>query len=227
MLVFRNVSLSCTKNRCLKDINLQIVSGENIVIPNWIAAYDVFFMAILGIQKSQISGEILFEGDKIPGKNKEALLKFRRRIGYVPAHNGLLRNLTVQENILLPLQIQENSDEKQIFERFEQLKDVFLKNIDCDSLASTLDIEKEKRVMLARAVAASPKLLLLNCPIMGLELDLKDDIGFLIYDAILCRKCLPKDSAVIMSTEYSSWKKLGDNADFRVFSLTERLENWI
>lgn len=227
MLDFRNVSLACSKDKCLKNINIKIASGENIVIPNWISAYDVFFMAILGIQKNQISGEILFEESKIPHKNKEALLKFRRRIGYAPAHNGLLKNLTVQENVLLPLQIQDNFNEKQIFERFEDLKGVFLKNIDCDSLASTLDTEKEKRVTLARAMAAAPKILLLNCPIMGLELNFKDEIGFLIYDAILCRKLLPKDSVVIMSTEYSSWRKIGNNTDFRIFSLTEYLESWI
>lgn len=225
MLEFRNVSLADLKNKHLNEINLKIDHGENIIIPNWTAEYNVFFMAILGMKKIVISGEIFFEGKNIQKKNRESLLRYRRQIGYVPVHKGLLKNLTVQENILLPMQIMENYNEKQMFERFNELKEFFLKDIDCDMPASALSAEEEKRVMLARAVSASPKLLILNCPILRIELKFKDTISNLVYDAILCRKLLPQNSSVILSTEYSSWTGIRKDDNFREFSLTTLSEN--
>lgn len=225
MLEFQNVSLAGLKDKHLDEINFKISQGENVVIPNWSVEYDVFFMAILRMKKTVVSGKIFFEGKDIQEKNRESLLRYRRKIGYVPVYKGLLKNLTVQENILLPMQIMENYNEKQMFERFDELKDFFLKDINCDMTASALSAEEEKRAMLARAVAASPKLLLLNCPFLGIELKFKDNISSLIHEAIFCRKLLPQDSAVILSTEYSSLAGIGKDDKFREFSLTTLSEN--
>lgn len=225
MLEFQNVSLAVLGNKHLGKINLKIDQGENVIIPNWSAEYDVFFMAVLRMKKAVISGKIFFEGSDICEKNRESLLRYRRKIGYVPVHKGLLKNLTVQENILLPMQIMENYNEKQMFERFCELKDFFLKDINCDVPAYVLSAEEEKRVMIARAVAASPKLLMLNCPILGIELKFKDNISNLIHEAVFCRKLLPQNSAVILSTEYSSWIGIGKDDNFRQFSLTTLSEN--
>lgn len=225
MLEFQNVSLAGLKNKHLNKINFKIDQGENIVIPNWTAEYDVFFMAVLRMKKAVVSGKIFFEGKDIQEKNRESLLRYRRQIGYVPVHKGLLKNLTVQENILLPMQIVENYNEKQMFERFDELKAFFLKDIDCDMPASTLSAEEEKRVMLAKAVSASPKLLMLNCPILKVELQFKDNISNLIHDAVICRKLLPRNSSVILSTEYSFWTGMGKDDNFREFSLTTLFEN--
>lgn len=217
MLEFQNVFLAGLGNKQPNGINLKINKGENVVIPNWSAEYDAFFMAVLGMKKSVASGKIIFEGKDISEKNRESLLRYRREIGYVPVHNGLLKNLTVQENILLPMQIMENYNEKQMIERFYELKDFFLKNINCDMFASALSAEEEKRVMIARAVVASPKLLMLNCPILGIELKFNDTISDLIHEAIFCRKLLPQKSAVILSTEYPTWIGIEENYNFWEF----------
>ena len=224
MLELKNISLSCSKESKIKGLDLKILPGENVVISNWISEYDVFFLAVLGMKKILQAGSIFFEGKNISLMNRDVLLRYRRKIGYVPLHKGLLKDLTVQENILLAMQIQGNYSEKQIFERFEELKVFFLKNIDCESSVLTLSADEEKRVMLARAVAASPKLLMLNCPIMDLELESKDDIAYLINEGIFCRKLIPKDSAVIISTEKSSWEKTKCNGKIREFSLIPFLE---
>lgn len=224
MLELKNISLSCSKEKRIKGLNFEVLPGENVVIPNWISDYDVFFLAVLGMKKILQTGSIFFEGKNISFMNRDVLLRYRRKIGYVPLYKGLLKDLTVQENILLSLQIQGNYSEKQISERFEELKIFFLKGIDCESSVLTLSADEEKRVMLARAVAASPKLLMLNCPIMDLEASSKDDIAYLINEGIFCRKLLPKDSGVIISTEKSSWEKMGCGSNFREFSLAPFLE---
>lgn len=224
MLEFQNVCLAI-KNKHVNEINLKISQGETIIIPNWTAECDVFFMAILGMKKTVTSGNIFFEGDAIQEKNREALLRYRRQISYVPVHKGLLKSLTVQENILLPMQIMENYNEKQMFERFDELKEFFLKDIDCDMQASALSAEEEKRVMFARAISASPKLLMLNCPVLGIELQFTDSISSVLHDAVLCRKLLPQNSSVILSTEYSAWTGIKKDDNFREFSLTTHSEN--
>ena len=224
MLELKNISLSCSKEKKIKNLDFEILPGENVVIPNWSSNYDVFFLAVLGMKKILQAGSIFFEGKNIFLMSRDVLLRYRRKIGYVPLHKGLLKDLTVQENILLSMQIQGNYNEQQIFERFEELRIFFLKGIDCESSVVSLSSDEEKRVMLARAVAASPKLLMLNCPIMDLELESKDDIAYLINEGIFCRKLLPKDSAVIISTEKSSWKKAECDGSFREFPLTAFLE---
>ena len=74
MLEFQNVSLAGLKDKHLDEINFKISQCENVVIPNWSAEYDVFFMAVLRMKKTVVSGKIFFEGKDIQEKNRESCL---------------------------------------------------------------------------------------------------------------------------------------------------------
>ena len=51
MLELKNISLSCSKEKKIKNLDFEILPGENVVIPNWSSNYDVFFLAVLGMKK--------------------------------------------------------------------------------------------------------------------------------------------------------------------------------
>lgn len=157
MLEINNVTKKFGEIVALDKVNLKVGGKENLGIigPNG-AGKTTLFNIISGFLKPD-SGRIEFRGKCIDGKKPNCLVK----MGLVRTFQliKVFKNLTVEENILAP---NSNNGVESILERVE-LKDK--RNM----LAKNLSQGELRRLSIGIAIAAHPKMLLLDEPFSGLS----------------------------------------------------------
>jgi len=163
MIEIKNLSIKLG-NFFLKDINLAIGDGEYFVIlgPTG-AGKTVLIECIAGLHRIN-NGEIWIDGDNVTGLSPEA-----RSVGYVPQDYVLFPFLNVFENIAFGLKRNKHS-KIEIQTKVNALAHLtgisHLLNRDPYSLSGG----EKQRVAMARALALSPKILLLDEPLSSLDL---------------------------------------------------------
>jgi ABC-type transporter Mla maintaining outer membrane lipid asymmetry ATPase subunit MlaF len=100
----------------------------------------------------------------------EHRLKHRLRLGLVFESGQLFNHLTVMENVVLPLRYHYDLSMAQAKERAKQLLEVMELEPWADSTPGAIARNWQKRVGLARALALKPEVLLLDNPLVGLDL---------------------------------------------------------
>jgi osmoprotectant transport system ATP-binding protein len=113
------------------------------------------------------SGTVLVDGTDV---SEQPPSELRRRIGYVIQHIGLLPHLTVGENVALPLKLQGAGREYRRERAHAVLELTGLEPGDfADRFPGELSGGQQQRVGFARALAAEPKLMLLDEPFGALD----------------------------------------------------------
>lgn len=166
-LKIQNLSKIYKKKYIVDNINLYISSGEIIGLlgSNGSGKTTTFYM-ILGIIQQNF-GNIF-----IDKKNISTLPIYRRAqlgINYLPQESSIFRKLTVFENLMAILQIQNhlNQTERKIL--ITQLMNNFHIQHLRNNMGFTLSGGERKRVEIARALAANPKFMLLDEPFSGVD----------------------------------------------------------
>ncbi len=104
------------------------------------------------------------------------LLLFRRRVGYHPAGDGLLQNLTLRDNVALPLRFASDHRLAEVDGRVGQLLEDFRLRSVADLRPAQANEEDRRRAALARAVALDPDLVVLEVPFDGLTSRAAQDV---------------------------------------------------
>jgi len=190
-LIIQNIKKSYKKNSVVKDISLNVSSGEVVGLlgPNGAGKTTSFYM-IVGLISSE-HGTIKIDNHdltKMPIHNRAKL-----GISYLPQEPSIFRKMTVSENILSILELGRSS-KKQNSERLENLlKELSIVHIR-NNAAITLSGGERRRVEIARCLATNPKFILLDEPFAGIDpiavIDIQKiikhlasiDIGVLITD---------------------------------------------
>jgi len=120
------------------------------------------------------TGTILLDGDEITGATPYE--RVRRGIGYVPQGREIFARLTVEENLRMGLASRANGAAVpgELFELFPVLKQMINRR------GGDLSGGQQQQLAIARALAAGPKLLLLDEPTEGIQPSIIKDIGRVI-----------------------------------------------
>lgn len=166
-LITKNLSKIYKKKCIIKNINLYITSGEIVgLLGSNGSGKTTTFYIILGIIQHN-SGNIFIDKKKI--SMLPIYLRARLGISYLPQESSIFRQLTVFDNLMAILQIQNNLDEKKRNKIIVKLMNNFriqhLKN----NIGYTLSGGERKRVEIARTLAANPKFILLDEPFAGVD----------------------------------------------------------
>ena len=114
-------------------------------------------------------GEIFIDGENIGGLNPEALRRMRsQKIGMVFQNMALLPHRTARENAALPLEIRGVDKDKRLAAANHALETVNLSGWE-ESYPDELSGGMQQRVGLARALAADPRILLMDEPFSALD----------------------------------------------------------
>ena len=191
-----NISISFGGLMALDDVSLEIYPGEilGIIGPNG-AGKTTMLNIINGFYKPN-KGRIIFEGKERPKKMKPDLIAAQgiaRTFQNLALFTGMsaLGNIMVGRTMLMHSNIfsqglywgfsqKEEIEHRKAVERiidFLQIENIRR------TPASMLPYGLRKRVELARALAAEPKLLLLDEPMAGMNLEEKEDIARFVLDA--------------------------------------------
>ncbi|RMG59482.1 MAG: ATP-binding cassette domain-containing protein [Deltaproteobacteria bacterium] len=163
MLTVEGLQVSFEKTPVLRGVSLQVGEKEAVALVGRNGAGKTTLMrAVMGLVKAD-SGKVTFDGKELTGLAPNERPAFR--IGYMPEDRRLIPDLTVEENILLPLwALKEKEPEKKLERVYEFLPEV-------KELASRRALQlsggQQKLVALARAVIVGEKLLLLDEPFEG------------------------------------------------------------
>jgi len=171
--VFRTQDVETT---ALNNINLHVNEGEFLAIMGPSGCGKSTLLSILGMLDSPSAGSFEFLGEDIAGFGEKQLAALRKAsIGFVFQSFNLIDELTVFENVELPLQYQNisKSERKQRVE--EILKRVAIDHR-ADHLPQQLSGGQQQRVAVARALVINPKLILADEPTGNLDSKNGDEI---------------------------------------------------
>jgi ABC-type transporter Mla maintaining outer membrane lipid asymmetry ATPase subunit MlaF len=126
-------------------------------------------MAMAGGLMPPLAGSYQLFGHAMPIFDEEELLE-RLRMGLVFDGGHLFHQLTVAENLALPLQYHRNVARQEAGERVAAMLDRTGLTRWADTTSGTLGRNWQKRVGLARALMLEPELLLLDNPLGGMDL---------------------------------------------------------
>ena len=176
MLKIENVDVNIENIRILSKISIIVTKFSSIIGRNG-AGKTTLIRAIMGILNLE-SGKIEFYTKNLSSFNTSSLSSMG--IGYMPEDRRLIPNLTVKENILLPLWC------NKIFNETDKLEKIlaFIPEIKVflDSNAYQLSGGQQKLVALARAMIVGDKLLLLDEPFEGVAPALAERLVELIVE---------------------------------------------
>ena len=150
------------------DLDLEIAPGQAAVLTAPPEVGNAVLRAVVGLWPAQ-EGEARVLGEEVrslPRARAEALLA---RVGYVPRYGALVSNLSLRENLVLPLRWHRHLGEPEA--RHEAARAAARFGVDelpavIPPLAS---VELRRRVALARAVVLSPEVLVLDDPTEDLD----------------------------------------------------------
>ena len=199
--VFRTLDLETT---ALNNINLTVNEGEFVAIMGPSGCGKSTLLSILGMLDSPSGGSFKFAGTDISGFNEKQLANLRKAsIGFVFQSFNLIDELTVYENVELPLQYQKITKA----ERKKRVETILKRvGIDhrTDHLPQQLSGGQQQRVAVARALVINPKLILADEPTGNLDSKNGDEV------MVMLRELNQEGTTVIMVTHS---EKEGNYAD--------------
>jgi len=119
------------------------------------------------------SGRIDIFGKNISALSQDELYKLRTKIGVVPHNGGLISNLKVWENIMLPLSYHSNISTDDAEKKMLSILDKIGYNDDLTILPGPLPVYKKRLAGLARMMLMEPDLIIYDSVFDGLSSDIK------------------------------------------------------
>ena len=168
MIEFHDVHKSFGSLDVLKGINLKIEKSQVVTLIGPSGSGKSTILRCMNLLERPTSGQVLIEGQDITAP-KTDIQKIRKDIGMVFQHFNLFPHMTVMENMVYaPVKVNKMPKD-QAKEKAMELLHVFGLDHECDYKASNLPYGKQRKLEIARALATSPKLLLLDEPAAGMN----------------------------------------------------------
>ncbi|MGQ0670899.1 MAG: ABC transporter ATP-binding protein [Actinomycetota bacterium] len=173
VLELRNVSTHYGLVSVLRNVDVEIYKGEMVCLLGGNACGKTTTLkTILGMVKPS-EGEVALDGEVVSGLPTTEVV--RRGISMVPENRRLFSNMTVSEN--LELGAYQRTDKSGIAEDREKVLETFPRVRErLKQKAGTLSGGEQQMVAMGRALMASPKVLLMDEPSMGLAPILVDQV---------------------------------------------------
>jgi len=167
MLVAEGLRKRYRQREVVRDFGLTLDAGEVVGLlgPNGAGKTTCFYM-IVGLVPAD-AGRIVLDGRDITAE--PMYQRARRGVGYLPQEPSVFRKLSVADNIMLVLELREDLDragrEKELANLLDELQVTHV----ADQIGASLSGGERRRVEIARALAARPRLMLLDEPFAGVD----------------------------------------------------------
>jgi ABC-type lipoprotein export system ATPase subunit len=160
----RSYPIASGRSWVLRNIKLDIPEGDFVSITGPSGSGKTSLLNVLGMMDHDWSGEFAFDGQKVHGMNAKQRQAFARdKVGFIFQHYHLIDDLTVAENLDLPLQYRD-VPAKERAARVGDALDRFQIVGKKDLYPNQLSGGQQQLVAVARAVIARPRLLLADEP---------------------------------------------------------------
>lgn len=194
----------------LKDINTVFEKGKtNLIIGQSGSGKTVLMKCCIGLYEPE-KGEILYNGRKFNNASEKKRKNIREEMGVLFQGGALFDSLTVEENIMFPLNMFTKMNLKERKERVNYV----LENVNLSGTNEKYPAELSggmmKRVAIARAISLMPKYLFADEPNSGLDPKTAERIDQLLHS--LTKKF--NMTTVINTHDMNSVIQIGENISF-------------
>ena len=178
-----NLSKSFDNQAVLKDVSLQLLNGENLVVLGKSGSgKSVLIKCIVRLLNSDSGTITVFDKD-VRDLDRKELSELRKEIGFLFQSGALYDSMTVRQNLEFHLRrIKKDLSKKEIKEKIaEVLENVGLPDA-LNKMPAQLSGGMKKRISLARTIVVDPKIMLYDEPTTGLDPVTSDEISLLINE---------------------------------------------
>lgn len=164
------------RTEVLKGISLNIEEEDFLSIMGPSGCGKSTLLYIIGALDTPTQGEVFFRGQNVfKMKDKEQSLLRHKNIGFVFQFYNLIPNMTVRENITLPLEMR-GMKKKEYIKELETILDITEMTDKQNEYPNNLSGGQQQRVAIARAVIDHPDIILADEPIGNLDSKMGDEI---------------------------------------------------
>ncbi len=169
IVVFDKVTLAFDDKVILHDVTFTLIKGHTkIFLGASGAGKSTILKLILGLLRPD-SGVIWVNGERVDEMNELELMRVRADLGMVLQEGALFDSLTVRENVGYKLWEELRWPDDKVNQRVEEILGFIGLSEHIDKMPSELSGGQRRRVAIARAMAAKPRVLLYDEPTTGLD----------------------------------------------------------
>lgn len=183
MIKVRNLSLKYPHSRdfVFKDVSFDIEQGDFVVLSGPSGSGKSSLLNLMHLNLPHAKGTLELFNHDISTISRATKAKMRQKMGFVFQGFNLLNDLTVFDNVALPLRIAKTSERE-----IEKTVNELLAWIDLadkkDDLPVSLSGGEQQRVAIARAIINRPKLILADEPTGSIDIQTGDKILKLLQE---------------------------------------------
>lgn len=175
MVHVQNLKKNFGKLEVLKDLSIDIMEGEVVVLIGPSGSGKSTFLRCLNQLETVTSGTVLVDGQDVTDKHTD-INKVRENIGMVFQHFNLFNNKNVLGNITLaPVELKLMTKDEAQKKGMQLLKRVGLDS-KADAYPSQLSGGQKQRVAIARALAMNPDIMLFDEPTSALDPEMVGEV---------------------------------------------------
>lgn len=180
VLSARNVTVTLGNSTILKDVTIEVAPGESLAVIGGSNSGKSTLLRVLAGLLSPTAGEVRLNGERVITRDRFAVPR-PRGIGYVSQLLGLRSNMSVVDNVMLPLRYHGRASD----EDARRLAESLLARLGVTEFAvrpASLAPGEAELVALARALASQPLVLLFDNPTAVVDVDSADRVVDILRD---------------------------------------------
>lgn len=207
VISIRNLCKSFGETTILRDINLDVFKGENLVVLGRSGAgKSVLIKLLVGLLPPD-GGVIMVLGkqvDKLFAKELDAL---RLRVGFSFQNSALYDSMNVRQNLEFPLKMnRKDLSQQDINKEVEEVLEAVGLKEKITNMPSDLSGGQRKRIGIARTLILKPEIMLYDEPTSGLDPVTSEEINMLIKDV----QTRYNTSSIIITHDLTCAKQTGN-----------------
>jgi lipoprotein-releasing system ATP-binding protein len=157
-----------TEVRALDNVSLTINRGEFVLIVGSSGSGKSTLLNMIGLLDGPTSGKIILENTETTQLNDSQISEYRnKKLGFIFQFSNLLQDLSVLENVMLPQQIQQNSED--VLQKAKQLLVRVGLEDQIPKRANKISGGQAQRVAIARGLVNNPTIVLADEPTGNLD----------------------------------------------------------
>lgn len=237
MISIQNIKKGFSDKIVIDDVTSEFETGKcNLIIGASGSGKTVLMKCLVGLLIPD-AGEISYDGQSFSLMNKDEKKEMRRKIGMLFQGSALFDSMTVEQNIIFPLDMFSNQTKGEKQKRVDEVLDRVNLSQAHKKFPAELSGGMKKRVGIARAIVLNPKYLFCDEPNSGL-----DPQTSMVIDKLISEITTDFNITTIINThDMNSVMEIGDRILYMyqgkkewegtnkeiIFSKNERLNNFI
>ncbi|MEH2387332.1 MAG: DevA family ABC transporter ATP-binding protein [Nostoc sp.] len=157
------------RKQILFDINLEIYSGEIVIMTGPSGSGKTTLLSLIGGLRSVQEGSLKFLGEELVGVNQSKLVQMRRQIGYIFQAHNLLGFLTAKQNVQMAVELNNHISKTEAVAKSKAMLGSVGLEERVDYYPDNLSGGQKQRIAIARALVNRPPLVLADEPTAALD----------------------------------------------------------